>query len=181
MALDVQQANPTGRRLFTIGIAAYLLAWIGVTWHLVQVFWYSPVMWLAVVESFPLIAAFRMRRRWPAVKPSEIVYPIVLISVASGGAYAAVSNWYGYEMHRDHAEDLQYAELERLMREDPAFRHVEIRLSDRKHIYWLEGTVPTDADLKRLYGLAARCRITDRRLDGPFVHSVSLKVMGDGR
>ena len=122
-----------------------------------------------------LFVAVRLRRRWPNVRPRELVYLAVLVCIGSGGIVFVVRDWYDKGLQHRHAEDLQWAEFERLLRRDPAFRNVKINLTDRKHIYWASGTIETEADLDRLRSLAAECGI-EGRIDGPFVHSVSLKA-----
>jgi hypothetical protein len=73
-------------------------------------------------------------------------------------------------------EDAQWDEFKKLISRDPSFRDVKISLTDRKHIYWASGTVPSDDDLERLKLLAYQCGIKGRRLDGPMAYSVSLTV-----
>jgi hypothetical protein len=72
---------------------------------------------------------------------------------------------------------VRWAEFERRLRLDPAFRDVQVHKSERKNIHWASGTVDSETDLTRLRSLAAECGI-EGRLDGPYMHSVSLTVRG---
>lgn len=132
---------------------------------------------------FPLpsvFVAFRLRTRLPTVRGHEIGFLVILSLFATGAAIFVVRDWYDRGLHHAHAEDVQWSQLENFMRRDSAFQNVKIRLTDRKHIYYVEGTVNSNADLERLLALAYRCGIKRKRLDGPFVHSVSLTVSPNG-
>jgi len=105
----------------------------------------------------------------------EFAFLAVAFCVASGGIVLVVRDWYAKGMDERHAEDVKWAEFERLVRRDAAFQDVKINLTRRKHIYWASGTVASEADLDRLKSLASRCGI-ERNIDGPFAHSVSVTV-----
>lgn len=125
-----------------------------------------------------LVVAVRLHRRWPAVQGREVVYLAVLSCVALGAVVFVVRDWYDKGLQYYHAEDVRWSEFGRLMRRDPAFRNVQIRLTHRKHIYYVEGSVASQADLDRLQSLAIDCGIDRKRLDGPYIHSVSIQVWG---
>ena len=138
----------------------------------------AAVLVLTVLLALPLAVAVRLRWRWPAVRRRELVFLAVLLCAAAGGGSFVVRAWYADGLDRDHAEDMRWAEFERRFRRDPAFREVQVHKSERKNVHWASGTVETEADLARLHSLAAECGIEGRRLDGPFVQSVSLTVRG---
>ena len=133
---------------------------------------------LSIFPALPLVVAVGLRRRWPAVRGREFAFLAILFCVASGGSIFVVRAWYADDLDRDHAEDVRWAEFERRLRRDPAFRDVQIHKSERKNVHWASGAVDSEADLARLQSLAAECGIEGRRLDGPFLHSVSLTVRG---
>jgi hypothetical protein len=124
----------------------------------------------------PFVVATHLWRRCHNVQGREVAYAAILACFCLGAIIFVVRDWYAKGMHRQHAEDLQWSQFERLIRRDPAFGNVQITLTDRKHIYYVEGTVPSREDLERLKSLASRCGIERERLDGPFVHSVSLTI-----
>jgi hypothetical protein len=124
----------------------------------------------------PLIVALRLRRRWLTVRGREIVYLVILCCTAVGAVIFVVRDWYDKGMDRSYAEDVQWTKFEHLLRRDQAFRNVTIKLTDRKHIYWVEGTVASEEDLDRLRSLACSCGIKRERLDGPYVDSISLRI-----
>jgi hypothetical protein len=128
----------------------------------------------------PLVIAIRLRWRWPTVRGREVAYLAVLFCVAVGAMVFVVRGWYDTGMDQRHAEDVRWAEFGRLMRRDPAFRNVEITLTHRKHIYYVEGTVASQADLDRLKSLALSCGIKRERLDGPYTNSVSIHMLDGG-
>ncbi len=171
----------TSARLFSLAILGYLVAWAAGFAFISRVFGLEGAMLLSLIPVFPLIVAIRLRRRWPAVRGTDLVRLFLLLAIASGAEVFVVRDWIDKGMDRQHAEDLMWAEFGVALRRDPAFKNVEIKKSLRKDIYWVSGTVDTEADLERLRSLATRCGISRRRLDGPFQHSVSLIVDGSNR
>jgi hypothetical protein len=134
---------------------------------------------LSLLLAPPLGIGIRFRRRWPAVSSRELTFLTIVLCVALGGVAFVTWDWYDTGMDRFHAEDVKWAEFERLIRQDSAFRDVSINVS-RKNTYWASGTVASKADLDRLASLASQCGIK-QRLNGPFVHSVSLTVRTSDR
>jgi len=132
---------------------------------------------ISLLLGLPLLAAVRVRRQWPAVRGREVAFLAVLLSVAAGGGAFVARAWYADGLDRDHAQDVKWAEFERRVGRDPAFRSVEIHKSERKNIHWASGTVGSAADLARLRYVAAECGI-EGRIDGPYAYSVSLTVRG---
>jgi hypothetical protein len=149
--------------LFVVGFAA-----------ISRVFGVGGAVALSLLLAPALVIAVRLWRRWPAVHVRELAFLAVLFCVASGGIVFVVRDWYAKGMDELHAEDMKWTEFQRLLRRDRTFQDVKINLN-RKHFYWASGTVASEADLDRLKSLASRCGI-EGRIDGPFVHSVSLTV-----
>lgn len=135
----------------------------------------SAALTLSLILAPSLVVAVRLRRRWPAVRGRELAFFALSLAISCGGVAYVVRDWYEAGMDRYHAEDVRWAEFERRIGRDPAFRDVRINMTDRKNIYWASGTVASESELDRLKSLASRCGI-ERRLDGPFAHSVSLTV-----
>jgi hypothetical protein len=163
------------RRLMTVAPLVYLAISMAGCAFISNVFGLSGALALSLVLMPPLVVAVRLRRRWPGVRGRELAFLALLLAISCGGVAYVVRDWYETGMDRYHAEDERWAEFERLLRRDPALRDVRINLTDRYHIYWASGTVASEAELDRLKSLASRCGI-DRRLDGPYAHSVSLTV-----
>jgi hypothetical protein len=105
----------------------------------------------------------------------EFAFLTLLLIVAAGGVVGVVRNWYETGMDDRHTEDLKWAKFGQALRKDPSFREVEIQTTEPKHIYWVRGTVTSEADLIRLNSLAIENGITGR-LDGPFVSDVSISI-----
>ena len=76
----------------------------------------------------------------------------------------------------DSEEDLCWSNFKYELTKDPSFRGITIRYF--RSVYWVEGSLKSEADLERLIALAHACGINDRRLDGPYVHSVSITIPG---
>ncbi len=90
---------------------------------------------LSLLLALPLVVAARLRGRWPAVRGRELLFLAILFCVATGGGAFVVRAWYADALDRDHAEDMRWAEFERRLRRDPAFRHGEVHESKRKNIH----------------------------------------------
>lgn len=122
-----------------------------------------------------VVVGVRLGRRWSAVRGRELVFLAILFCVGAGGIICVVRDWYANGMDQYHAEDVKWGKFEQLIRHDPTFPNVRINVTDRKQIYWVSGTVDSESELTRLRSLASQCGI-ERRLDGPFAHSVSLTI-----
>jgi hypothetical protein len=133
---------------------------------------------LSLLFAVPLVIAAKYLRRMPTARWRGFAFIVALLCVVSGGVVFVVRDWYAKGMDRLHAEDVKWANFERRMRDDPAFKKVKINVTNRKNVYWASGTLPTVADRVRLDQLAEECGIVGRQLDGPFVHSISLTVEG---
>jgi hypothetical protein len=164
-------------RPFTIILMVYFLV-CGVGFAFVaRVFGLEGAMVLSLIPALPLVVAVRMRCRWDTVKNKEFAFLAVLLIVAIGGVIGVVRNWYETGMDHRHAEDVKYAEFGRELLRDPSFRDLKIN-AGLKNVHWVSGTVASEADLARLYSLAARHGIADRRLDGPYQYRVTIKIAG---
>ena len=166
----------TQRITLSVAVLASTVLLVGGFAFVSQNFGFRFAAFLSMILALPLLAAVRLRLRWPAVRSRELVFLAALLCVASGGGAYVVRAWYAHGLDRDHAEDMRWAEFERRFHQNPAFHDVQVHKSERKNIHWASGLVDSEADLTRLEALAAECGIEGRRLDGPFVHSVSLTV-----
>lgn len=128
-----------------------------------------------------LLVASRLFSRWPTVKLREIGYLFILSIITTGAAIFVVRDWYDKGLDYDHAEDKIWSKFGELVRRDSAFQNVTIKLANRKRVYYVEGTVNSNEDLQRLQLIAHSCGIKREKLDGPFVHSVSLTVLRKDR
>lgn len=147
-----------GRRMLTLAIAVYLVAWGAGFVFVSREFGVVSAIKLSLIPVLPLVVALRMRGRWPTVRGREFAFLLALVIIVSGAAVGVVWNWYDTGMDRFHAEDLEYAEFVRVLRKDPAFHNVKASVSP-KHLFWLRGTVASDADLARLRSLAVQSRL----------------------
>ena len=137
-----------GRKVLTLIIAAYLMAWGSGFIFVSREFGFVSAGELSLLAGLPLLLAARMRVRWPVVRGREFAFLLVLVTIVSGAVIGVVRNRYDVGMDRYHAEDLEYAAFSRTLRKDPAFLGVQLRVSP-KHIFWIEGAVDSDADLAR--------------------------------
>lgn len=112
---------------------------------------------MSIVLAFPLAVAVGLLRRSPEVQRREVVYLVALTVGAGGSAVAITANAYRTGADRHHAQLKEYTRLLRTLREDHAFDGVELYKSP-KDIFWMRGSVATDADFSRLRSLAATCR-----------------------
>jgi len=153
--------------------AIFFVGWFG---FLYRNFGFHPASVLSLICALPLAAAVRLCSRWPAVRGRELAFLAILFCAVGGGSIFVVRAWYTDGLYERYAEDLRWAEFERRLRRDPSFCDVQVHLSELKNIHWASGEFDSDADLARLYSLATDCGIKKRRLDRPFVHSVTLTV-----
>ena len=110
------------------------------------------------ILAFPLAVAVGLLRRWPDARRRELALLLSLTAFASGGAITVLRHGYQTGMDRRHTRHLEYAKFRRALRKDHTFDEVELYVSP-KDIFWMRGSVCTEADLVRLESLAARCRL----------------------
>lgn len=108
--------------------------------------------------------------RWQLLLFALVAFTVTLVVAI------AVCDRLGQYRSPYYVEDVAWGKFKKALQKDPAFKDVSINMTKRKHIHWASGTVPSHADLDRLKLLAAECGISDRRLDGPYAHSVSLFI-----
>jgi hypothetical protein len=147
--------------VFTGLILAYLVGCLVHFLVVSYVFGSGLALWLCVILAFPLIVGVRLRLRWPAVRGRELVLAIFLAAFAILGVGYLVTEWHRTGLDRDHAQDVAYANLDRALQNDPAFRDVQIRFTRGKHIYWISGSVDSQEDFDRLKILVAEFGITN--------------------
>jgi len=147
----------SARRVFTLAIAAYLVAWALGFAFATRVFGPGAAAFLSVILAFPFALALRMRSRWRNLRAREFAFLFTLLLVAVAGVGRVVWDWYDTGWDRERAQDVEFVEFARLVHDDPAFRGIEVPESPK----WLgmRGTVASDADLDRLRSLVARSSI----------------------
>jgi hypothetical protein len=150
-------AKPTKRsrvkNAFTLGIAAYAVAWLVVLAVAWRVFGSSSAVGLSLILLFPLVVAVRMRFRWSALKEREFAFFFVLLAVVLGAGIFTVWRWCDAGVHTEHASDRRFEELTRIAQEDPAFRDIKFSITDYKGRYVITGVVASRADLDRFQEL----------------------------
>ncbi len=170
-----QGSSHSAEKLFSIAILVYLLILATGFICVSRVFGIVPTTILFLIPALPLAVGMKMRRRWPAVRMREFAFLTLLLIVAAGGVVGVVQNWYETGMDNRHTEDLMWAKFDQALRKDTSFREIKIQTTEPKHIYWVSGTVTSEADLSRLNSLAIENGITPP-LDGPLVSDVSIRV-----
>lgn len=154
----VRTAAPSsGRGVLTLAIIVYFVAWLVIFTFTSCVFGSLSSIKLSIIVVLPLAIAARMRTRWSTMQGRGLSYFFILVIVVFVTVVGVVWNWYSTGMDRYHNEDVEYKRFAYIMRKDPSFCQVNIYVS-RKHVFWLRGTVATDADLARLRALEGQCR-----------------------
>jgi hypothetical protein len=156
MTIEKALWDPETKKAFSAAIAAYGIIWTCVIVYLLHAFGLDrSVVWLSVILILivPLIIALRMHRRWPKVRGREFTWLIVLlIFVLMGGAYV-VGYWHDAGLDKEHARNVRFVELTRLVDKDPVFNNIELIYQPFKvgnGYYCIKGSVPTQADLEHL-------------------------------
>lgn len=162
-------------KFFTVALVIYAAGGIAVGIFVSNVFGPGCAIGLSLIVACPLVIGLRMRRRLSAMVGRDFVLLVCLMTFACSSATYLVHNWYDNRLDDDHTKDVKYAELEQSFESDPAFSDLKLNLSKRKHVYWVSGTVDTEADLDRLKSLAAKIGIKGT-LHGPYAHSKSIEV-----
>lgn len=184
-----QPKSTIAARLFSLAIMVYIVTWAVELIFIAKVFGVHRAMLLSLIPMIPLLAAVRMQLRWQRVNALDFVPLGLVVFVACFGVYAIVQSWYvaGYHQRADgwalnqppSQEDFDWEEFVRAFAKDPSFRG--LRIKHFRGTYWLSGSLNTESDLERLIELANKHRIKDRRLDGPYVHSISITIPGTNR
>lgn len=172
MKIAENKALPIAIRLALIAYAILLVCgFIFLSRH----FGYLSPIFALFILALPLAVAVRLCRRWPAIRLRELALLACLFLAAAGAGVFMVQSWYAAGFDRDHAEDMRWAEFERRMRLDPAFRDVTVHESVRKNVHWVSGVLDSESDLARLKAMAIECGI-EQGLEGPFQENKSLSV-----
>jgi hypothetical protein len=153
-------SSATGRRVFSLAVAAYVVLSSAALCFLFQTFGcdYKTIV-LLLILAVPWIVALRMRRRWQATQGREFAFLAVLMLFVLGGSGYAVWYWFDNDFHRLYAEDVRFSKLTREVRADAAFRNVRLsatRFKVNVSLYSITGTVASQSDLDRLKLLAER-------------------------
>jgi hypothetical protein len=148
--ITIANAPSTRRNIFSLAIIMYLIIFAAVFLFVSNVFGPGEAILLSLIPLFPLIVAIRMRTRWLSLKYRETVYLGILLIITFCAVPGLIWYWYDLGMDRFYAEHLERARFVDLLHKDPAFRNLV--LVERKGC-WLEGEVPTAADLVRLQAL----------------------------
>jgi hypothetical protein len=147
------RGSPMAANLFSLVLGAYLVAWVGLLVFTMRTFGDAAISLLTLI---PLVVGARLRYRWPRVQGKELVFLLVVVMVASGGA--ALVLWHCYDQGLDvrYAIEVKWVNFENRVRHDPAFRGVVLHQPHPplKSWYGLSGTVASQADLDRLRALA---------------------------
>jgi hypothetical protein len=134
--------------MFLLGAAALVRAQFGRAY----------MIGVSLILAFPLAVAFDLIRRGAEAQRRELLYLLALTIAAGGSALAVTWNAHRMGVDREHAKHEEYACFLRNVRENRAFDAVDLYVTP-KDIFWMRGSVATDADLARLESLAARCRL----------------------
>ena len=76
-------------------------------------------------------------------------------------------------------DDKRWAKFHREISSEPAF--AKLKIESHKGVHWVTGRLQTPTELERLLAIAENCGIRDRRLDGPYKHSISIIIPGTDR
>ena len=165
----------TRQRLFFLAIAVYLALGIAQFIFLSCTFGNGGAVFISLILAVPLPVAVRLCFRRSSVRGSEVVY-LTLLTVFVLGTSGGLIRWsYHNGGDRAHAQDVRFAELTRLVREDPAFGNIEL-FPGGKYGPEVYGTVASQADRDRLESLVKRHGFA---LDGVDVAGGSAKYGGE--
>jgi hypothetical protein len=142
----------TIRNLFSTAIAAYLALWAVVFIAVFRTFGISQAVALSLLFAVPFFIAVRLRLRQSPIREVEIVYLLLVLVLVLGGAAYTAWHWHDVGLDREHAQALKFAELTRLIRDNPAFGNVEL-FPEGKHGPEVRGTVASQTDYDRLKSL----------------------------
>jgi hypothetical protein len=132
---------------FSLAIILYLIVFGAVYVFVSHVFGPGAAILLSLIPFFPLIIAIRMRKKWLTLKGREFVYLVILLIITFCAVPGLILYWYDLGMDHFYAAHMEHVKIVNSLQNDPAFRN--LMLVERKGC-WLEGTVPTEADLERL-------------------------------
>jgi hypothetical protein len=154
MTATTPSESSMARTAFSLGIVAYAVAWIGALVFASRVFGIGGAIGLSLIFVLPFLVAVRMRFRWPAARGREYAFLFVLLCFVFGGSAFTVWRWYDSCMDIQHARDVTFEELARIVDANPAFHGIQFSVNNHnKCRYWIRGSVVSQADLKSLQAL----------------------------
>lgn len=188
MSSPPQKANFSAR-LFSLAIVVYVVAWAVGFLFVAKDFGLQGAIALSSLPMILLLVSFRMRLRWDRVNAFDF-FPLGFIALFVGfGVWTLIQSWYsaGYHLrpegwvlyHPPSQEDLDWKAFGLAFAKDPAFRG--LNMQHFRGVYWLSGSLKNEAELDRLLELAKLHGIKDRRLDGPYGHSISITIPNTSR
>jgi len=143
------------RRVLTLAIMVYVALWaLGVVF-ICRVFGIRFAIGISAILVFPLAVTARMRMRWPTLRVRHCAYLFTLVITVFVAAGGVVWTWYDSGMDDRHTGYLGYVEFRRVVRKDPAFRHVQVSKPE-KNVCVIRGTLDSESDLVRLRSLEAQ-------------------------
>jgi hypothetical protein len=160
----VGKAHPFAKRLFSLGIPAYVVLCLAVAIFAHRIFGAALAIGVSLMLSLPLLVSLRMLGYWQTQKQRDFLLLVVLLFVDFGGVGYVIRHNYDLGMDKLHVEELKVRDLVQALREDPAYRRVEAELG-RKQTLFVDGKVDSRADLARLtslveqYGVPALVRV----------------------
>jgi len=185
----IPSSTPLAARLFSAAIALYAMLCIAEFVFITREFGFKNAIALSILSLLPFLLSVSMRVRWKSVKGSDWGALALLLVAMTLATIVLVDRWYKSGWHYrpgtwtfvtpQSEEDRNWDAFLREVRKEPAFKRIKSRRF--RGVNWLEGTLESMADLDRLIALARKCGINDRRLDGPYRHSISITIPGTTR
>ena len=175
--------------LFSAAIIAYVIGWVAEFVFITRVFGLNNSIALSFISVLPFIYSVYMRSRWKSLRAGDWRLLLLVSTVSTVATSGFVNRWYESGWHYrpgtwtfntpPSQKDLTWNEFKKELRKDPTFKN--ITPYDSRGVYWLEGSLKSEADLDRMITLAKKCEINRERLDGPYQHSISITIPGTNR
>ena len=147
-----------GRLSLSLAVLFYIAA-LGAAFEFVRrVFGIVEGIGLSLLLAVPLVVGLRLFRARPAAGGRNLTLIIALAIIVGAASTAVIRSWYAAGIDRRHAEDIEFDNFVRKVRNDHSFETVDLFVSP-KHIFYLRGAVASDNDLSRLRTLAGTCRV----------------------
>jgi hypothetical protein len=154
--------------IFSLAIIIYLIVFGALFVFVSHVFGLGAAILLSLMPLFPLIIAIRMGKKWLTLKGREFVYLGILLIITFCAVPGLIWSWYDSGLDYMYAAHLERMKFVDLLHKDPAFRNLQLV---EKRGCWLEGTVPTEADLVRLKSILDQNHKIGDSIDCQFVTS----------
>jgi hypothetical protein len=145
------------KKALSLGIVIYAIFWAIAFAGLAVGFGVSWAVTLSLLIAVPFVIAVRFRFREGPIRETEFLYLLLVSVVVFVGSACVVSYWHDVGIDREHARYENFGRLTQLVRDDPAFRDINLTYTPFKiecGLYSIEGTVASKADLDRLASLA---------------------------